>query len=106
MHMQSLNSKTITAVDDPAKINEMPLVVLAATQAQGDTVISGASELHVKESDRIATVTTQLNKLGADIEPREDGFYIHGGTPLQFKIPTIIDYCGEHHLWMIFTLTV
>ncbi|GEP74865.1 3-phosphoshikimate 1-carboxyvinyltransferase [Weissella thailandensis] len=101
---QSLHGTTITAVDVPAMIDEMPLVVLAATQAQGDTVISGASELHVKESDRIATVTTQLNKLGADIEPREDGFYIHGGTPLQVKQPTIIDSCGDHRVGMMLTI--
>lgn len=101
---QALHGITITAVDVPAMIDEMPLIVLAATQAQGDTVISGASELHVKESDRIATVTTQLNKLGANIEPREDGFYIHGGTPLQVNQPTIIDSCGDHRVGMMLTI--
>lgn len=104
VHSQSLNSTIITATDVPAMIDEIPLIVLVATQAQGDTIISGASELHVKESDRIATVTTQLNKLGANIEPREDGFYIHGGTPLHVDQPTTIDSCGDHRVGMMLTI--
>lgn len=106
IHVQSqkLHGITVTATDVPTMIDEMPLVVLAATQAKGDTLITGASELHVKESDRIATVTTQLNKLGAHIEAKEDGFYVHGGTPLHVTEATTVDSCGDHRVGMMLTI--
>ncbi|CAM4349565.1 3-phosphoshikimate 1-carboxyvinyltransferase [Weissella hellenica] len=101
---QTLHGTTVTATDVPTMIDEMPLIVLAATQAKGDTLITGASELHVKESDRIATVTTQLNKLGAHIEAKEDGFYVHGDTPLHVTKPTVIDSCGDHRVGMMLAI--
>ena len=66
---QPLHGIQITAADIPSAVDEIPILALAATQAQGDTVISGAAELRVKETDRIATVVAELTKLGADIEP-------------------------------------
>jgi 3-phosphoshikimate 1-carboxyvinyltransferase len=66
----------------PRLIDEVPILVLAATQAKGTTVIAGAAELRVKESDRLKTITDELNKMGARIEERKDGLRIHGPTPL------------------------
>lgn len=60
-------------------IDELPLVALAAAFAEGDTVVTGAAELRVKESDRIAGLVENLRRIGVDIEPREDGFAVHGG---------------------------
>lgn len=98
---QFLQASEITAKDIPGAIDEIPLLVLAATQAEGTTVISGASELRVKESDRITAVTTELNKLGADIEERPDGFVIHGGTPLKVSEPTVVEAYDDHRIGMM-----
>jgi len=54
-------------------IDEFPILAVAATQAQGETIVRDAAELRVKETDRIATVVAELRKLGAQIEPYEDG---------------------------------
>jgi 3-phosphoshikimate 1-carboxyvinyltransferase len=67
----------------PRLVDEIPALVLAATQAEGTTVISGAQELRVKESDRIAVLARELGAMGADIAERPDGFVVRGPTPLQ-----------------------
>ncbi len=67
----------------PFLIDELPLIAVVATQAQGKTVVSGARELRVKETDRIKAIVSELKKMGADIEEREDGFAINGPTRLQ-----------------------
>lgn len=66
----------------PRLIDELPIIALAATQAQGTTIIRDASELKVKESDRIAAVSAALNALGAKVSPTSDGMIIEGPTPL------------------------
>lgn len=67
----------------PSLIDEIPMIVLAATQATGKTIIKDAAELKVKETDRIQTVQEELNKLGAKVIPTEDGFIIDGKNSLQ-----------------------
>jgi 3-phosphoshikimate 1-carboxyvinyltransferase len=62
----------------PQTIDEFPVLCVAAAVAEGDTVISGAEELRVKESDRIATMSAELRAMGARIEERPDGMVIHG----------------------------
>lgn len=64
-------------------IDELPLVALLATQAKGETVVSGAEELRVKESDRIAAMVTNLSAWGAKIFERPDGFHVEGPTALK-----------------------
>ena len=66
----------------PSLIDEIPILSVAAAHAQGVTVIRDAQELRVKESDRIATVASELQAIGADIEPTEDGLVITG-SPLR-----------------------
>ena len=68
-------------------IDEFPVLAVAATQAQGETLVRDAAELRVKETDRIATTVQELRHLGADIDPRPDGFIVHGPTPLQSPGP-------------------
>ncbi|MEZ0482791.1 3-phosphoshikimate 1-carboxyvinyltransferase [Planococcus sp. SSTMD024] len=82
----------------PRLIDEIPLIALVATQAQGETVIRDAEELRVKETDRIQAVVTELKKLGADIEATEDGMVIHGPTPL---IGAAMNSYGDHRLGMM-----
>lgn len=63
-------------------LDEIPLLVVAATQAVGKTTIRNAAELRVKESDRIASTVTELRRLGANIEELNDGMIIYGRTQL------------------------
>ncbi|MBZ5963674.1 3-phosphoshikimate 1-carboxyvinyltransferase [Leuconostoc gelidum subsp. gelidum] len=99
---QSLHGINIMADDIPSAVDELPILALAATQAIGDTVISGAAELRVKETDRIATVISELTKLGADIEEKQDGMIIHGGTPLRtMQDSALLDSHGDHRIGMM-----
>lgn len=66
----------------PRLIDEIPIIALLATQANGTTIIKDAQELRFKETDRIDAVVDVLAKLGASIEGTEDGMIIHGKTPL------------------------
>ena len=79
------NLKGITIEKEiiPRIIDEIPVIAVAATQAEGKTVIKGAEELRHKESDRIKAVYTELKKLGAEIEEQPDGLVIYGKTKLK-----------------------
>ena len=77
-----LNGIEIGGALIPRLIDELPIIALLATQAEGTTVIKDAAELRVKETDRIAAVTNELTKMGANIEATEDGMIIHGPTLL------------------------
>ncbi|HZT06692.1 MAG TPA: 3-phosphoshikimate 1-carboxyvinyltransferase [Chloroflexota bacterium] len=67
----------------PRLIDEAPILAVAACMASGDTVISDATELRYKESDRIAVVAAELGRLGAEIEERPDGMVVHGAGSLE-----------------------
>ncbi len=67
----------------PFLIDELPLIAVVASQAQGKTVVSGAKELRVKETDRIKTIVSELKKMGVDIKEREDGFMVEGPCKLE-----------------------
>ena len=67
----------------PRAIDEFPVISVAAACAEGTTTIRDARELRVKETDRIAAMTTELTCLGAEVEAREDGMMICGGTELR-----------------------
>jgi 3-phosphoshikimate 1-carboxyvinyltransferase len=62
----------------PQTIDEFPILCVAAAVAEGDTIISGAQELRVKESDRIATVSAELRAMGAQVTERPDGMIVRG----------------------------
>ncbi len=68
--------------DVPRAIDEFPVISVAAAFAEGTTVIRDARELRVKETDRIAAICAELNKLGGRVEALEDGLIIHGGNEL------------------------
>ena len=82
-------------------IDEFPILAVAATQADGVTVVREAGELRVKESDRIDTVVKELRTLGAHIEAREDGFVVEGPTRLRGGV---VDSHGDHRLAMALTV--
>ena len=87
----------------PRLIDEIPIIALLATQAEGTTVIRDASELRVKETDRIATVVSELTKLGADIEATEDGMIIRGKTKLN-ATNCVVDSYGDHRIGMMLAI--
>ncbi|MGP4067819.1 3-phosphoshikimate 1-carboxyvinyltransferase [Halobacillus sp. B29] len=82
----------------PNLIDEIPIVALAATQAEGTTIIKDARELRFKETDRISAVVNNLRALGAHVEPQEDGMIIHGPTPLKGGK---VDSFGDHRIGMM-----
>ncbi|WP_040287263.1 3-phosphoshikimate 1-carboxyvinyltransferase [Sporosarcina koreensis] len=82
----------------PRLIDELPVIALLATQAEGTTVIRDAGELRVKETDRIEAVCTELRKLGADIEPTPDGMIIKGPAKLK---GAVLSSNGDHRLGMM-----
>lgn len=82
----------------PRLIDEIPIIALLATQANGTTVIKDAEELKVKETDRITAVVNELSKLGANIEATDDGMIIHGPTPLTGT--NLVSY-GDHRMGMM-----
>jgi 3-phosphoshikimate 1-carboxyvinyltransferase len=93
-----LEGTTITPEEVPLAIDELPLVALLGCFAEGDTIVTGAAELKVKESDRIATTVNGLAGLGADIEATGDGFVVHGGTGIEGGT---IDAQGDHRVAML-----
>lgn len=82
-------------------IDELPILAVAATQAEGETRVRDAAELRVKETDRIATTVEELRRLGAEIEPLADGFVVRGPTRLQ---GTVVHSHGDHRLAMALTV--
>lgn len=78
-------------------IDELPVLAVAATQAEGRTVVQDAQELRVKETDRIATTVSELKKMGAQIQETADGFIVDGPTRLT---GAAVDSHGDHRLAM------
>lgn len=93
-----LRSTTVAGEEVPLAIDELPLVALLGCFAEGETVVSGAAELRVKESDRIATVVEGLRGLGAEIEACPDGFAVRGTGGLRGGV---LDARGDHRLALL-----
>ena len=90
---------TVSAAQVPALVDELPLLALAACHARGDTVVRGASELRVKETDRIEAVAEELRRVGAHIRATRDGFRIRG-VPARLRGGNF-DARGDHRLAML-----
>ncbi|MFA5974658.1 MAG: 3-phosphoshikimate 1-carboxyvinyltransferase [Elusimicrobiota bacterium] len=93
----SLKGLSIGGEMIPRAIDEIPILTVLATQAQGRTVISDAKELRVKESDRLAALREELSKMGAQITEKPDGLVIDGPTPLT---GAVVKSHGDHRLAM------
>ncbi len=81
----------------PRMIDEFPILAVAATQAEGETIVRDAAELRVKESDRIGALAEELHKMGAHMEEGPDGFVIAGPRPLR---GTRVSAHNDHRLAM------
>ncbi len=85
----------------PALIDEIPMIAVMAAFAEGETIIKDAADLKAKESDRIATTTSNLKAMGADIMPTEDGMIIKGGKSLH---GAELDSYLDHRIAMAMTV--
>lgn len=96
---EALYSTTVEEANVPAMVDELPLLACVAARASGETIITGANELRVKESDRITAVVDNLRAIGADAEELPDGMKIRGSTKaLKGRVITH----GDHRLAMAF----
>ncbi|KKM08815.1 3-phosphoshikimate 1-carboxyvinyltransferase [Clostridiales bacterium PH28_bin88] len=94
---QPLRGVTVGGDMIPRLIDEVPALAVAAAAAQGTTVIRDATELRVKESDRISAIVRELSRMGADVEELPDGLVIQGGR--QLKGATCCSY-DDHRMAM------
>jgi len=94
---KELKGITISGDIIPKVIDELPIIAVAATQAEGKTVIKDAEELRVKETDRIYAIATGLKKMGAKVEEKPDGLIIEG--PIKLK-GNICESFGDHRIGM------
>ncbi len=96
---ERLRGIAVGADEVPAMIDELPLLAVLASRAEGESRVSGAAELRVKESDRIAATVSALRSIGADAEELPDGFVVRGGEqPLRGRVETR----GDHRMAMAF----
>jgi len=97
----SLRGISIGEHEIPSLVDELPMLACLASRAEGETVITGAAELRVKESDRISAVVSNLRALGATAEELPDGMRIVGtDTPLKGRVTTH----GDHRIAMAFAI--
>ncbi|MEA2476432.1 MAG: 3-phosphoshikimate 1-carboxyvinyltransferase [Actinomycetota bacterium] len=99
------SSALVGASPDPAAvptfIDEIPVLAIAATQAEGETTIRGASELRVKETDRISALVEGITAIGGRAEAHPDGMTVTGSTPLR---GADVDSLGDHRVAMAFAV--
>ncbi|MEW6743626.1 MAG: 3-phosphoshikimate 1-carboxyvinyltransferase [Planctomycetota bacterium] len=96
-----LRATDVTPEEIPSLVDEVPLISVLASQAEGTTTIRGASELRVKESDRLAMVTRGLAAMGAQVEELPDGLVVHGPTKLK---GARIESASDHRIAMCFAV--
>jgi 3-phosphoshikimate 1-carboxyvinyltransferase len=98
-HSAQLRGATVAVDEIPALLDELPLIACVGAVATGETRVTGAAELRVKESDRIAAIVSNLRALGADADELPDGFVVRGsGRPLRGEVRT----GGDHRIAMAF----
>jgi 3-phosphoshikimate 1-carboxyvinyltransferase len=98
-----LVATAITAKEIPSLVDELPLVALLGSHARGETVVRGAAELRVKESDRIDAVVEGMKACGARIRARDDGWAVKG-VPVRLKGGNF-DARGDHRIAMLAAIT-
>ncbi len=101
VRFSELRGATFAGQQIVTMIDELMVLAVAATQAKGRTIVKDARELRVKETDRIVSTVTELRKMGARIEPTEDGFIIDGPTQL---VGAPVESQGDHRLAMAMTV--
>ncbi len=100
----SLVGVKIKASASPYLIDEYPILSIAASQAKGSTIMEGLSELRHKESDRIKSITTNLSKLGFEINSKKDNIHIQGNKNIKINKPIRIKTYSDHRIAMSFVI--
>ncbi len=98
---KELKGVNVKKEEVPSMIDELPLLAIIATQAEGETIITGAQELRVKESDRIKAVVENFKTLGLEIEELEDGMIIKGNQKVKGGV---VDSYKDHRIAMGFAI--
>lgn len=101
IHSTSLEGCEIGGDIIPTLIDEIPMIAVMAAFAKGTTIIRDASELRVKESDRIKAIVSNLTAMGANVTETEDGMIIKGGAKLH---PATLQAGGDHRIAMSFAI--
>jgi len=99
MRTSELVAAAVSAAEVPSLIDELPLLALAACHARGETVVRGAGELRLKESDRIEGLVEGLRRIGGHLRATRDGFRVRG-VPTRLR-GGIIESRGDHRLAML-----
>lgn len=99
-YSENLKGCEISGDDIPRLIDELPVIAVLASQAEGDTVVRDAGDLRNKEADRISCLVKELRKIGVDIEELEDGFVVKGKSKL--KGDAELEVYHDHRLAMSF----
>ena len=103
LHVQyndNLKGCIIEGADIPRLIDELPIIAVLASQAEGETIIKNAEDLRNKEADRITCLVTELKKIGVNIEETPDGFIVHGKSKLRGNAE--LECYHDHRLAMSF----
>jgi 3-phosphoshikimate 1-carboxyvinyltransferase len=98
---QTLRGTEIHASEVPSLLDEIPLLAVVASQASGETRVTGARELRVKESDRLHELVLGLRTMGADIDELDDGLVLRGPARLR---GAEIDAAHDHRIAMCFAI--
>jgi 3-phosphoshikimate 1-carboxyvinyltransferase len=101
VHRSTLHGITVPEALIPTSIDEFPVFFIAAACASGETLVRGALELRVKESDRLAAMAAGLGQLGVEHQLLPDGLWIRGAEALTGGT---IDSCGDHRVAMAFAV--
>jgi 3-phosphoshikimate 1-carboxyvinyltransferase len=100
-HTPSLKATTVEATEIPALVDEIPILALAASRAQGETRFEDVGELRVKESDRLAAIIDGLTAMGVAARADGDALVVQGASTLQ---GTLLDSLGDHRLAMTWAI--
>ena len=97
--MGPLRALEVGGAEIPAMIDEVPVLAILAARAEGVTRITGARELRVKESDRLAALAVNLRRIGVEVEELPDGLEIEG---TRHRLAGVAECFGDHHIAMCF----
>lgn len=101
-YTDNLKGCVIEGNDIPRLIDELPVIAVLASQADGTTIVKNAGDLRNKEADRITCLVTELKKIGVDIEETPDGFIVNGKSKCMLKGDAELQTYNDHRLAMSF----
>lgn len=101
-YTENLKGCEISGADIPRLIDELPIIAVLASQAEGETVVKDAEDLRNKETDRISCLVKELQKIGVDIFEQKDGFVVNGGLKKCLSGDAELEVYHDHRLAMSF----